>query len=151
MSGPLDDLDGDLAELARVRIAIEAARAAHDVARLSELTARRAQLRELIGVAQAADLSLEVALLRRELAGLRQLVSEAPPDLGFAVACTSSVGGGGGSAAANFPYGKYNRAVNNDATGGYRSRNSALERINWLQGRLADIATRTHPDGANVG
>ena len=151
MSDPFGDLEGDLAELARVRIAIEAARAAQDVARLTELTAHRAQLRDLIGVALAADPSLEAARLRRELAGLRHLVSEAPPDLGFAVACTSSVGGGGGSAAANFPYGKYNRAVNNDATGGYRSRNSALERINWLEGRLADIAARTHPDRANVG
>ena len=130
----LAGLDADIAELARVRVAIEQARAHQDVPLLSRLTEQRDQLRALIGVAAASEPRLETARLRHELAGLRELVAAPPPNLGLSVASC-----GGGSAAGTFPHGHYNRAVNNDESSGYRSRNSALERIQWIEARLAEL------------
>lgn len=136
MSDP--DLEGDLAELARIRVEIEQARVNQDIGSLGSLTRRRDELRVLLGIGQAGDPTLETTRLQHELSGLRQLVAEPPPDLGLSVACTSA-SAGGGSAAGNFPHGRYNRAVNNDASNGYRSRNSALERIAWIESRLDEL------------
>ncbi|HSF86215.1 MAG TPA: hypothetical protein VLG28_11260 [Acidimicrobiia bacterium] len=125
-----------LQELAGLRIAIDDARREVDVPRLAELTRRRDRLRQRIAVLE--DPSVERTMLEHELAGLREQVSAPPPNLGLSLATTSSVGQGG-SASAGFAHGKYNRAVNNDDTGGHRSRNDALARIAWIEQRLAEL------------
>lgn len=125
-----------LQELADLRIAIDDARRDVDVPRLAELTRRRDRLRER--AASLEDPEVERAMLQHELAGLRAQVAEPPPNLGLSLATTSS-DGQGGSASAFFEHGKYNRAVNNDDTGGHRSRNDALARIAWIEQRLAEL------------
>ncbi len=125
-----------LQELAGVRIAIEEARIDLDVPRLAELTVRRDELRILIRALE--DPSVERSMLEHELAGLKTQVASPPPNLGLSLATTSS-DGQGGSASAGFAHGKYNRIVNNDDTGGHRSRNDALARIAWIEQRLMEL------------
>jgi len=132
-----------LEELGEVRVAIERARRDVDIARLASLTVRRGALRSAIAALDAEDPSIERTVLSHELAGLRAQVSIPPPNLGLSSATTSSTGGGG-SASAGFAHGKYNRAVNNDDTGGARSRNDALARIAWIEQRLAELAGHDH-------
>ena len=130
-----------LQKLADLRIAIEDARKEIDVPRLAELTRRRDRLRDQLGALEDPDVVRMT--LEHELAGLRVQVAEPPPNLGLSLATTSS-DGQGGSASADFAHGKYNRAVNNDDTGGPRSRNDALARIAWIEQRLAELDATRH-------